>query len=72
MFSPGTPGSSTNKIDLHDITEILLKAALNTINPKPFFYFQISNKNYNEFELSFFVHITNKFKRSIPEIFGSY
>jgi hypothetical protein len=32
-FSPGTPVSSTNKIDRHDITEILLKVALNTINP---------------------------------------
>ena len=29
-FSPGTPVSSTNKTDRHDITEILLKA-LNTI-----------------------------------------
>ena len=32
LFSPGTLLSSTNKIDLHDITEILLKVALNTIN----------------------------------------
>jgi hypothetical protein len=32
-FSPGTPVSSTNKIDRHDITEILLKVALNTITP---------------------------------------
>jgi len=31
-FSPGTPVSSTNKADRHDITEILLKVALNTIN----------------------------------------
>jgi len=31
VFFPGTPVSSTNKIDRHDITEILLKAALNTI-----------------------------------------
>ena len=30
-FSPGTPVSSTNKTDRHDITEILLKVALNTI-----------------------------------------
>jgi len=29
-FSPGTPVSSTNKTDHHDITEILLKVALNT------------------------------------------
>jgi hypothetical protein len=30
-FSPGTPVSSTNKTDHHDINEILLKVALNTI-----------------------------------------
>jgi len=30
-FFPGTPVSSTNKTDRHDITEILLKVALNTI-----------------------------------------
>jgi hypothetical protein len=30
-FSLGTPVSSTNKTDCHDITEILLKVALNTI-----------------------------------------
>jgi hypothetical protein len=28
-FSPGIPISSTNKIDTHDITKILLKLALN-------------------------------------------
>ena len=27
-FSPGTPVSSTNKTDRHDITEIVLKVAL--------------------------------------------
>jgi hypothetical protein len=42
--SPGTPVSSTNKTDCHDITEILLKVALNTIaltltqKPTKFFY----------------------------------
>jgi hypothetical protein len=30
-FSPGIPVSSTNKTDRHDIAEILLKVALNTI-----------------------------------------
>jgi hypothetical protein len=30
-FSPGTPVSSTNRTDCHNITEILLKVALNTI-----------------------------------------
>ena len=32
-YSPGTPVSSTNKTNCHDITEILLKVALNTITP---------------------------------------
>jgi hypothetical protein len=32
---PGTPVSSTNKIDRHDITEIVLRVALNTINVTP-------------------------------------
>jgi len=31
-FSPGTPVSSTTKTGRHDIAEILLKVALNTIN----------------------------------------
>jgi hypothetical protein len=33
-FSAATPVSSSNKTD-HDITEILLKVALNTKNPNP-------------------------------------
>jgi hypothetical protein len=34
-FSPGPPdpASATNKTNRHDITEILLKVALNTIKP---------------------------------------
>jgi len=32
-FSPGTPVSSTNKTDRHNIAEILLKMALSTIKP---------------------------------------
>jgi hypothetical protein len=31
-FSPGTPASSTTETGGHDIVEILLKMALNTIN----------------------------------------
>jgi hypothetical protein len=31
-FSPGTPVSSTYKTDCHDITEILLKVALNNLH----------------------------------------
>ena len=35
-FSAGTPVSFTNKIDRHDIAEILLKVALDTINLTPY------------------------------------
>jgi len=34
-FSPGTPVSSNNKTDRHDITEILLKVALSTLTHYP-------------------------------------
>ena len=33
--SPCTPDSSTNKTDLNDVNEILLKVALNTITVTP-------------------------------------
>ena len=36
-FFSGTAVSSTNKSERHDITEILLKVALNTITPIPSF-----------------------------------
>ena len=41
-FSPGTPVSSNNKTNDHDITEILLKVALNIITPYPnnYIYYQ--------------------------------
>ena len=51
-FSPGTPVSSTNNTDRHDIAEILLKVALDTIN-------QSINKSKSEqmaIELLFFKH----------------
>jgi hypothetical protein len=41
-FSPGIPPSSTTKTGRHDIAEILLKVALNTIN-------QIKSKKSMEF-----------------------
>ena len=34
-FSPGTPVSPTNKTYFHNITEMLLKVALNTIKQRP-------------------------------------
>jgi hypothetical protein len=40
-FSPGIPVSSTNKTDCHNITEILLKVALNTITITHVFKFLV-------------------------------
>ena len=34
-FLLGTPDSSTNKTDRHDIIEMLLKVALNTVDHRP-------------------------------------
>jgi hypothetical protein len=55
-FSPGPPVSSTNKTDRHDITEILLKAALSTIHP-PFvcvFLIAFRIKFYKQMCISYF------------------
>ena len=52
-FSPGTWISSTNKTDNYDITEILLKVALNTITLSLTFsvghleMYYIDNNNFN-------------------------
>ena len=40
-FSPGTPVSSTNKTDSHDINEILLKVAVNTLTVTVYISFAI-------------------------------
>ena len=45
-FPPGPPVSSANKIDRYDITEILLKVALNTNNSN--FQMQVSNFYFND------------------------
>jgi hypothetical protein len=51
-FSPGTPVSSTNKTDRHEITEILLKVASNIINQnKPEFNFNF------HFQTWFYIHM---------------
>jgi hypothetical protein len=42
-FSPGTLVSSTNKTDHHNIAEILLKVALNTITITLILYWAITN-----------------------------
>ena len=44
-FCPGTPESSTNKTDRHDIAEIWLKVVLNTINTLIKFIIFFSSKN---------------------------
>ena len=42
-FSHGTPFSSTNKTECHDITEILLKVALNTIKQTNIYHSDLSH-----------------------------
>jgi hypothetical protein len=37
-FSSGTPVSSSNKSDIHDITETLMKVAFKTHNLNPYFF----------------------------------
>ena len=37
IISTGTPVSSTNKTDRHDIAEILLKVTLSTITQTPYY-----------------------------------
>jgi hypothetical protein len=53
-FSPGTPVSSTNKTDSHDITEILLKVASNTITLTVTLNIAIRNRVFNKM---FIIHI---------------
>jgi hypothetical protein len=45
LFSPGTPVSSTNKTDCHNITEILLKVALNTKSIKKIYKILLMMRN---------------------------
>ena len=47
--SHGIPVSSTNKTDRHDITEILLKVALNTITRNPNHTFQVFSLIFTSF-----------------------
>ena len=49
-YSPGTPVSSLNKTDLHDIAEMLLKVALNTIEPNQI----INRKTDSDSQINFF------------------
>ena len=54
---PGTPVSSTNITDCQDITEILLKVALNTITPLS--SFQKNKANLNMYILGNYVIVWN-------------
>jgi hypothetical protein len=59
-FSPSPPISSTNKTDHHDITEILLKVALNTIkqtNKKTLFLLLCFKNQYFAGNISFYYHV---------------
>jgi hypothetical protein len=47
-FSPGTPVSSTNKTDRHNIAEILLKVAFFIGPSLPHFYIHFAKKKRKE------------------------
>ena len=64
-FSPGTPVSSTNKTDRHDITEILLKVALNSINHKPITYRSQTDYSKTQRTKYVFVKYVNQYTRYI-------
>jgi hypothetical protein len=68
-FSLGAPVSSTNKTDCHDVTDILLKVALNTINhTKEMWiicigsYFNMFKLRINEDGIITFLHVTECFQ----------
>ena len=61
-FSPGTTASSTTKTGRHDIAEILLKLALNTIN-------QSINPIINTSNEYLFIHLIQPIKLSAFNIF---
>ena len=48
LFLPGTPVFSTNKTDRHDIIEILLKVAFNTITHDLWQTFEINITSFND------------------------
>jgi hypothetical protein len=55
-FSPGTPVSFTIKTDSHNIAEMLLKVALNTITLSLYFWYLVAIKT-TKFDLMFVLHI---------------
>jgi hypothetical protein len=73
-FSLYTPVSSTNKSDHHDITEILLKVALNTINHNNLSsFYELFNLKivsaiwilYHTYLISHYNFITHKYKWAV-------
>jgi hypothetical protein len=70
-FSPGTLASSTTKTGRHDIAEILLKVALNTINLLKDIYLYISSTCFNEKgKLRFFSNVYTTFELQKSLTFG--
>ena len=58
-FSPCPPVSSTNKTDCHDITEILLKVALNTIKQTNRYQQSVSVLSKNSYQMFYIVKAQN-------------
>ena len=60
-FSPGPSVSSTNKTDRHDIAEILLKVALNTITLQPNFIVENEGMFILHLQLKYFDRLFSTF-----------
>jgi hypothetical protein len=70
-FSPGPPVFSGNKTDRHDITEILLKVALNIIKPtnnQPIHDRSLSRYFYKEWRVKTSLMSTKNSSRTMPII----
>jgi hypothetical protein len=60
LIGSGRPVSSTNKTDRHDITEILLKVALNIIKPtKPTDYNKNQQIQFNSIQFNILIEIAH-------------
>ena len=68
-FSPGTPVSSTNKVDRQDITAILLKVALNIITQS--IIIKVVSLNPDHGEVYSMQHYVIKFLSDLWQIVGS-
>jgi hypothetical protein len=69
----GLGGSSTNKTDRHDITEILLKVALNTISQtKSIYHLEYNAPHYNNMDICSNHKIQNQYANKEMNILDTF